>query len=315
MKNSSQCTYMQKGRWQLFPLISQILFSIILVMTLWPAVTNVRAASIPRTLPTIAPIAFLGFSQNHWQVFLIQPDGTGLRQLTSSLVDKVHLSWAKNEQRLLANTNSGALIEVATDAGGEMVLDIDTQGMTDAVWSQDGNNVLFSKSIANSIDANDIWLVDIPTRKHRKLTAMRHMQHNPIWSPDEKSIAFLSGAGGQSHDLFVLKLASGDTHQLTAGMLYHFEPAWSIRDEIAFSTNRSIDYEIWICDPAGKRFEQITHSPGLDGQPSWSPDGGKIAFVSSRGGYSAVWIINRDGMDSHQISPKGMRCRGPVWRR
>ncbi len=253
--------------------------------------------------------------KNTWQICTIGPDGNGFTVLTHSGSDKTPLSWSVEKKQVFFTTNSGQLGIIDPMSKVKKMLDIGMHGMTDAVISSDGSKVLFSLSIANSIDANDIWLVEIEGLKRRRLTNMKHMQHDPALSHDEKRVVFVSGAGGQNHDLFVLDMKSGGTRQLTVGQRYHFEPACSINDEIAFSSNRTDDYEIWVSDFEGKRFEQITHSPGMDGQPTWSPDGKKIAFVSSRSGYPAIWVINRDGSNVHQISPDGMRCRGPVWSR
>ncbi len=254
-------------------------------------------------------------TKNFWQIYTFKEDGSSWQQLTHSHSDKSHLSWSRSQNELLANTNGNGLLIYTIDSGEGKTIPITTRGMTDAVWSADGGKILFSLSIADSIDANDIWLVSIASNKRRRLTNMKYMQHDPAWSRDEKQIIFVSGAGGQNHDLLALDLESGAIKQLTAGQRYHFEPACSVRNEIAFSSNRTDDYEIWVCDIEGKHFEQITHSSGLDGQPTWSPDGKQIAFVSARSGYPAVWVINRDGSNIHQLSPPGMKCMGPAWKR
>jgi TolB protein len=266
---------------------------------------------------TTKQIVFCGLINDRtWQVSTLEPNGIeGSTRWTYTDSDKMHPFLSILGEQIFATTNSGELIVVDLASRREKVLDIGVKGMTDAAWSTDGQKVLFSLSIANSIDANDIWLVNLENRKRRRLTNMKHMQHDPAWTADEKQVVFVSGAGGQNHDLFILDLESGAVRQLTAGQRYHFEPACSVNNEIAFSSNRTGDYEIWVCDLEGKRFEQITHSPGLDGQPTWSPDGKKIAFVSARSGYPAIWVINRDGSNGHQISPEGMRCREPAWSR
>lgn len=260
-------------------------------------------------------IAFVALTEHFWQVFLINEDGTGTRQLTTSGFDKTHLSWSTERDELLVNSNLGELFIVKTDTPSEKKISPGIRGMTDAVWSRDSQSVLFSLSIANSIDANDIFLVNLVSGSLKKLTSMKHLQHDPVWTEDERKVVFLSGAGGQNHDIWVLDLETRDMKQLTVGQRYHFEPACSSKDEIAFSSNRSGDYEIWVCDLEGKRFEQITHSPGLDAQPTWSPDGEKIAFVSNRTGKSAIWVVDRDGSHPRQLTPSHMVCRNPAWSR
>jgi TolB protein len=258
-------------------------------------------------------IAFVSYTDNFWQAFVINNDGSELKQITRSPVDKAHVSWSSAKNGLLCNTNLGDLFIVDIDTGAEEKIDIGMRGMTDAVWSQDGKKVLFSLSIANSIDANDIWLVDIATQKREKLTNMKHLQHDPAWSADEQHVVFLSGSGGQNHDIWVLDRKTKSLKQLTVGQLYHFDPACSVKDEIAFSSNRTGDYEIWVCDLEGKGFEQLTHSAGLDAQPTWSPDGNRLAFVSNRSGRSAIWVVNQDGSNPRQLTPDHMMCRSPAW--
>lgn len=49
-------------------------------------------------------------------------------------------------------------------------------------------------------------------------------------------------------------------------------------------------------------------------QPSVSPDGKKIAFISDRGGLSNVWVMNIDGSDLKQISnEKSNTIHAPKW--
>ncbi len=45
---------------------------------------------------------------------------------------------------------------------------------------------------------------------------------------------------------------------------------------------------------AGGHRVQITSHPGYDDGPAWSPDGTKIAFVSTRSGNFDIWTIDVD---------------------
>ena len=57
-------------------------------------------------------------------------------------------------------------------------------------------------------------------------------------------------------------------------------------------------------------------SPGFhwDMQPRFSPDGTRIAFTSDRDGGDNIWIMDRDGSNSRQISREGFRLtNNPAW--
>src|SRR5215212_3281780 len=57
--------------------------------------------------------------------------------------------------------------------------------------------------------------------------------------------------------------------------------------------------------PDGSDMRQISRSPkhAVDDQPDWSPDGTKLAFYRVPSGPNAVWVMNADGSESHQVTP------------
>ena len=72
---------------------------------------------------------------------------------------------------------------------------------------------------------------------------------------------------------------------------------------------RSIDREkdsyvsrIWLFSLDGKHRAQLTQGPGTDASPCWSPDGLRLAFLSSRGGgASQVYVMEREGGEARQV--------------
>lgn len=261
------------------------------------------------------PIYFLAETQQSWQLFRISSDGSNLHQVLATEHDVVKLSILSEGQKLLLITSDRKIFLVDPKTGKKTEVEVGMKGMVDAVFSKNGDKLLFSLSTGGSNDANHIWLADVVTKKITQLTRMKDMQHNPIWSYNDVYIFFLSGGGGQYHDIWRLDVNTGSLNQLTAGQLYNFEAACSIDDEIAFSSNRSGDYEIWAMDPFGGNVRQLTHSSGMDSQPSWSPDGEKLVFVSNRNGQSALYVTDRDGKTTRRLSPEGLICRNPVWGR
>jgi eukaryotic-like serine/threonine-protein kinase len=75
----------------------------------------------------------------------------------------------------------------------------------------------------------------------------------------------------------------GRFERLTHDPDYSGSPTWSPDGTmLAFSSNRSGNYEIYVRRVQGGQEVNITNDPGQDIQPAFSPDGNWIAFVSTR---------------------------------
>ncbi len=60
--------------------------------------------------------------------------------------------------------------------------------------------------------------------------------------------------------------------------------------------------DLYAIDATGGKTQLISGGTPFDSQPTYSPDGSKIAFISDRSGNENLWISKSDGSDSKQIS-------------
>jgi TolB protein len=65
--------------------------------------------------------------------------------------------------------------------------------------------------------------------------------------------------------------------------------------QIAFASNRTGSFEIWLMDWDGVNQRQITHHNALSILPSWSADNERMVYTSFAGGTSNMYIISRHG--------------------
>ena len=85
---------------------------------------------------------------------------------------------------------------------------------------------------------------------------------------------------------------------------------------IAFASNRSGRFEIYVCGGDGSNPVQLTSMKAPDtGTPAWSPDGKQIAFDSRLEGHSDIFVINAEGGSPHRLTTEPYDNELPNWSR
>jgi hypothetical protein len=86
--------------------------------------------------------------------------------------------------------------------------------------------------------------------------------------------------------------------------------------QIAFTSSRTGNKEIWVMDGAGANATQVTDNPDADDfQPSWSPDGSQITYVvgTEATQNQDIWVIDADGSNARQLSESSAAEWEPAW--
>lgn len=185
--------------------------------------------------------------------------------------------------------------------------------VTDPAWSLDGTKLVYSSDREGSMD---LWAYELAAGTHRRMTNAPGAEMRPAWSPDGKSIAFVSALQDFFGVVQTVDEASGKIVQgRSFGPGY---PSWSA-DGRAIMVSRSEEYSksksydagttnqirLLAADGTGQPRDYTVvphHSIGTrsaaDG-PVWSPDGRQIAFQMDQ----ALWVM--------QVSPEGVPVGTP----
>ncbi|HEV8715361.1 MAG TPA: hypothetical protein VGX03_21340, partial [Candidatus Binatia bacterium] len=95
--------------------------------------------------------------------------------------------------------------------------------------------------------------------------------------------------------------------------------AWSPRgDLIAFTRGRvfaggNTDNEVYVVQPDGSNARNMTQHPANDALPSWSPDGKRLVFRSTRDGDKELSVINVDGTGLTRLTTAPGTDTFPHW--
>ena len=102
--------------------------------------------------------------------------------------------------------------------------------------------------------------------------------------------------------------------RLTLGSSVELGPDWSwANGRIAFESNQAgTNNEIYTMAPDGTDVRRATINPNGDAQPSWSPEGDRIAFWGSRA-EQTIYRMNADGSGLMPLVSRTLRPAGPHW--
>ena len=156
-------------------------------------------------------------------------------------------------------------------------------------------------------------IMDSDGANHRYLTTGQTTVLTPRYSPDYRSILYLSYFNG-SPRIYIYDLESGTQRLLLQSTNAVFAPRWSPDGKwVLYSMATAGNTDIYKMPSGGGAAVRLTDSPGIDIGGSFSPDGTRIVFESDRGGSQQVYVMNADGSDQRRITFFGGRSATPEW--
>jgi Tol biopolymer transport system component len=287
------------------------------------ALTTVLAAAMPvvaLSMPAAAQsrgvangeIAFSSPVKGHTQVFTVNPNGSGLRQVThsSAQAGQYGLSWSPDGRGLVYSVtySQGPDVIFKSLADGSGVTSISPSctstclGDDNPSYSPDGKQVAFERAFGPIVNGNAAGVAIFSmnadgsglTQLTPKKTATYSAYQQAHWSPDGTKIALVVYSqftapytGGTYPSAIAVMNANGSNlRRLTAWRLDASNPSWSPDSKrLAFNTYSSPivgeSANIFTMRADGSDHVELTKYSG--GYPqawagSWSPDGTQIVY-------------------------------------
>jgi serine/threonine protein kinase/Tol biopolymer transport system component len=255
-------------------------------------------------------------------IVFIPLDGSAKKQLTWPTAGSIgdNDPEVSPDGRMLAFTrwsrDSVSEIYVQPLSGGpSRQLTNDGKRIAGLAWSEDGRDIIFS-STRGALPG--LWRVPFTGGSPE-----------PVAGAGADAVAPAVGRGSHllayTHQSETVNIWRAAIHASTVGERQQAPLIASPRQQIsgtyspdgtriAFGSDRSGSFEIWMADSDGTHARQLTSFNGpITGTPRWSHDGKWIAFDSRPGGHSAVFVINVESGEQRQITRGEFDDIVPSW--
>jgi len=132
-------------------------------------------------------------------------------------------------------------------------------------------------------------------------------------------VAFVSTRDGD-YSIYEMNADGGRQARLTEGeqsdpssaqeLFFQIDPAWSPNGRlIAFSSKRTGSFDIFVMNADGTGTRRLTSTRDDEANPTWSPDGERLAFDRDRD----IYVVNAHGTDLVRITDDQAADTEPAW--
>ncbi|MBX3016226.1 MAG: PD40 domain-containing protein [Caldilineaceae bacterium] len=194
--------------------------------------------------------------------------------------------------------------------------------------SPDGQKVIYSLKRDFQLPS-ELWIANTNGTDHRQLYVSDGYILALVWAPDGKQIAFL----GDSLTVMNAEGTGVRTFRTNLAIGYNFRPVWSpdnkmlayvVHEQNRSNTQKTGEDEEPLDPFAATNIHLVNLATGEERpllnnnsirniDPTWSPDGRQIAFVTKQSGTSTIRAVNADGSNLRELSTTGQWIRFPSW--
>jgi TolB protein len=160
----------------------------------------------------------------------------------------------------------------------------------------------------------DLWVSDLDGRNLKQLTTTKEDESSPCWSPDSRTICFVSRRSGKPQ-LYTISAEGGAMQRVAAaGAANTSEPDWSPDGKYIVFTANMGGFQICVVPLEGPlRGTATTVAAGED--PVWAPNSRAVMFVRNANGRHVLSLLDVPSKQTKDIGRVTGHAWQPSWAR
>ncbi len=255
-------------------------------------------------------ITFVSDRTGNEDIFMMNPDGTDVTQLTFDTSSDISPDFSHTERKILFTSDRDAQPGPPHVECELYVYDIDSPAVEkitdecealDPDWSPSGL-AIFDSHFAECLDIILFHMaykpvdggptLDVPPQSYYITD-----YYYPEFRGDEAKLLFTGSGIG----VFIYEVDYPSWENLKQISTFGSEINGTYSPDgtkVAYSSTRENDTDIYVMDLVAEEETRLTYFPEVDVQPTWSPDGTMVAFthyLNDMGAESDIYVVSVDG--------------------
>lgn len=190
----------------------------------------------------------------------------------------------------------------------------DNRNIYGLTWTPDGKAIVFG---SNREGDYDIWRVASEGGTPKSVLAGPGSLVNPVLDRSGSTLIYEHRSYDTDLWRYQLTPAAGDENPSVAASSTRWELYPSLSSSgrrIAYASDRSGSYEIWVSDIDGASARRLTDFGGpLASGPSWAPDDTRLAFDARPDGNADIYLIDPAGGKPLRLTEDAADDVAPSW--